>query len=81
MRAMVHSHIAPCEPCDQIGTNIQLDTKLDQTKEIINFKRVRHQSFWNQWQLKLRESLAHLVGFIMRRAGGDASVALRVSFV
>ena len=42
---------------------------------------VRHQSFWNQWQLKLRESLAHLVGFIMRRAGGDASVALRVSFV
>ena len=42
---------------------------------------VRHQSFWNQWQLKLRESLAHLLGFIMRRAGGDASVALRVSFV
>jgi energy-coupling factor transporter ATP-binding protein EcfA2 len=29
----------------------------------------------------LSESLAHLVGFIMRRAGGDASVALRVSFV
>jgi hypothetical protein len=41
MRAMVHSHIVPCEPCDQIGTNIQLDTKLDQTKEIINFKRRR----------------------------------------
>ena len=44
-------------------------------------RSVRHQSFWNQWQLKLRENLAHLVGFIMRRAGGDASVALRVSFV
>jgi hypothetical protein len=42
---------------------------------------VRRQGFWNQWQLKLRENLAHLVGFIMRRAGGDASVALRVSFV
>jgi len=26
---------------------------------------VRRQGFWNQWQLKLRESLAHLVGFIM----------------
>ena len=26
---------------------------------------VRRQGFWNQWQLKLRESSAHLVGFIM----------------
>lgn len=42
---------------------------------------VRRQGFWNQWQHKLRERLAHLVGFIMRRAGDDASVALRVSFV
>ena len=42
---------------------------------------VRRQGFSNQWRLKLRESLAHLVGFIMRRAGGDASVAFRVSFV
>ena len=42
---------------------------------------VRRQVFWDQWRLKLRESLAHLVGLIMRRAGGDASVALRVSFV
>ena len=42
---------------------------------------VRRQGFWNQWQLKLRESFAHLVDCIMRRAGGDASVALRVSFV
>jgi len=42
---------------------------------------VHRQGFWNQWQLKLRESLAHLVGFIMRRAVGDASAALRVSFV
>ena len=36
---------------------------------------VRRQGFWNQWALKLRESLAHLFGLIMRRAGGDASVA------
>ena len=42
---------------------------------------VCRQGFWNQWQLKLRESLAHLVGFIMRRAVGDASAVLRVSFV
>ncbi len=42
---------------------------------------VRRQGFWNQWRLKLRECLAHLVGFIMRRAVCDASVALRVSFV
>ena len=42
---------------------------------------VRRLSFWNQEQLKLRESLAHLVGLIMRRACGDASVALRVSSV
>jgi hypothetical protein len=42
---------------------------------------VRRQGFWDQWRPKLRESLAHLFGLIMRRAGGDASVALRVSFV
>ena len=42
---------------------------------------VRRQSFWNQWRPKLRESSAHLVGLIMRRAGGDASDAFRVSFV
>ena len=42
---------------------------------------VRRQGFWNQWQLKLRESSAHLVGLIMRRVVCDASAALRVSFV
>jgi integrase len=42
---------------------------------------VRRQGFWNQWLPKLRESLAHLVCLIMRRSGGDASVAFRVSFV
>ena len=42
---------------------------------------VRRQGFWHQELRKLRESLAHLVGFIMRRAVCDASVALRVSFV
>ncbi|MCK0171721.1 hypothetical protein MWU53_11675, partial [Aliiroseovarius sp. S1123] len=44
-------------------------------------RTVRRQGFWNQWLRKLIESLAHLVGFIMRRGGGDASVAFRVSFV
>ena len=42
---------------------------------------VRRQGLWNQWRPKLRESLAHLVGLIMRRAGGDASAAFRVSSV
>ena len=43
--------------------------------------RVRRQGFWHQELRKLRECPAHLVGFIMRRAVCDASVALRVSFV
>ena len=42
---------------------------------------VRRQGFWDQELRKLRECPAHLVGFIMRRAVCDASVALRVSFV
>jgi len=42
---------------------------------------VRRQGFWAQEPPKLIESLAHLVGLIMRRAGGDASGALRASFV
>ena len=42
---------------------------------------VRRQGLWNQWRPKLRESLAHLVGLIMRCAGGDASAAFRVSSV
>lgn len=29
---------------------------------------VRRQGFWGQWLRKLRESLAHLVGLMMRRA-------------
>ena len=44
-------------------------------------KDVRRQGFWNQWRAKLSESLAHLVGCIMRRVVCDASVALRASFV
>ena len=44
-------------------------------------RSVRRQGFWNQGRPKLRESLAHLVDLIMRRAVCDASVALRVSFV
>ncbi|MEP4337085.1 MAG: hypothetical protein ABJ360_11975 [Roseobacter sp.] len=42
---------------------------------------VGRQSFWNQWRPKLRESLAHLVGLIMRRVVCVASGALRASFV
>jgi len=42
---------------------------------------VRRQGFWDQERPILRESLAHLVGLIMRRAGGDASAALRASYV
>ena len=42
---------------------------------------VRRQGFWNQWQLKLRESLPHLVGFIMRHVVCDASVVFQASFV
>lgn len=37
--------------------------------EFIDFNTVRRQSFWNQWALKLSESLAHLVDDIMRRIG------------
>ena len=42
---------------------------------------VRRQGFWNQWQLKLRESLPHLVDFIMRHVVCDASVVFQASFV
>jgi len=48
---------------------------------IEEMETVSRQGFWNQRQLKLIESSAHLVDCIMRRACGDASVALRVSFV
>ena len=34
---------------------------------------VRSQGFWDQERPNLRESLAHLVGLIMRRAGGDVA--------
>ncbi len=44
-------------------------------------KIFRRQVFWDQWQLKLRESSAHLVDCIMRRVVCDANVAFRVSFV
>jgi hypothetical protein len=42
---------------------------------------VLRQGFWHQKLPKLRESSAHLVGLIMRRAVCDASAAFRVSFV
>jgi len=49
--------------------------------QIMGILSARRQGFWNQWQLKLREGLAHLVGFIMRRVVCVASVAFRLSFV
>ncbi len=42
---------------------------------------VRRQGFWDRWLPELREGLAHLVGLIMRRICGEASVAFRWSFV
>jgi len=39
------------------------------------------QSFWIQVRRKLRESLAYLVGLIMRRIVCDASVGFRAFFV
>lgn len=46
------------------------------------FSAVRRQSFWVQGRLKLREYLAHLVGFIMmRHVVCDASAGPRRSFV
>lgn len=44
----------------------------------VEYRTVRHQSFWVQRLFKLREYLAHLVGFIMRRTCGVASAESRV---
>ncbi len=38
---------------------------------------VRRQGFWDRWRPELREDLAHLVGLIMRRIWGEASIAFR----
>ncbi len=59
------------------------DEKLQRERhtDVFRYTRVRRQSFWDQERPNLRECLAHLFGLIMRRAGGDASVALRVSSV
>ena len=55
--------------------------KVDVLFEENGQKAVRRQGFWHQELRNLRESLAHLVGCIMRRVVCDASVALRGSFV
>jgi hypothetical protein len=47
----------------------------------VSYETVRRQGFWHQRWPKLRERSAHLVDCNVRRAGGDASVALRASFV
>ena len=61
----------------QIGVDLGV-SDVNDTQLIIS---VRRQGFWHQRRLKLRESSAHLVDCIMRRACCDASVAFRVSFV
>ena len=46
---------------------IKAATEFTDKTTAINQLCVRRQGFWNHWQLKLREILAHLVGYIMRR--------------
>ena len=53
----------------------------DRPSGMLVFATVCRQSFWNQMRLKLRESLAHLIGLIMQRVACDASAAFQVSFV
>ena len=42
---------------------------------------VRRQGFWDRWPPELKEGSAHLVGLIMQRICGEASVAFRWSSV
>ena len=64
------------------GPEAPLDRSLSTTSRYgTSLAIVRRQGFWNQCGPKLIESLAHLFGLVMRRAGGDASVAFRVSSV
>ena len=44
-------------------------------------ERVRRQGFWDRWPPELKEGSAHLVGLIMQRICGEASVAFRWSSV
>ena len=37
---------------------------------------VRRQGFWHQWGLKLRQRMAHLVRFIMRRVSSVSIAAI-----
>ena len=48
------------------------------TRPRTNLANVRRQVFWHQWGLELRKSSAHLIDFVVLRAGGDASAAFRV---
>lgn len=41
----------------------------------LTFAPVRRRIFWNERQRELREGLAHLIGFRLRRAGGNVLVA------
>ena len=61
-------------------TNFKGCTLAIKERQFYTFSVCR-QSFWNQMRLKLRESLAHLIGLIMQRVACDASAAFRVSFV
>jgi hypothetical protein len=79
-RAISHTW-AKARTNDRLGKLIAARSAQSLSMEPEVIANVRRLVFWNQWALKLRESLAHLFGLIMRRAGGDASVALRVSSV
>ena len=51
---------------------------VDRGHSVHDVAGVRHQSFWVQSSFNLREYLAHLVRFIMRRTCGVASAESRV---
>ncbi len=62
-----------------MNTNIDgMTSDISTMAESVPSMTVRHQSFWVQRLFKLREYLAHLVGFIMRRTCGVASAESRV---
>ena len=70
--------------CRQHATDL-IQPRLGHSADLLGCRTldegVRRQGFGVQWRPKLRESLAHLVGLIMRRDVCDASIAFRASLV
>ena len=60
--------ILRCSMANEPETIVKLQRLQVQQRPIIYWDRCLSSGFWDQWRPKLRESLAHLVGFIMRRA-------------